>query len=871
MKNDPINSPGYPDVPVSTGSAEPALRQIFPDKELKQGLILFLLSGALFCLSGGNASGIFLNPLLFLFNMAPAAYYTVLLLLRGKMKWFWKAQPSPGEAHRLVAAMLWLISCFALNRSVSVFAESDPWLSVCILSLVPGLALYIFRADLPRFWSGCSYFFLALQLQLWIYFSLRLIPFYLFAIPGMTFMGIGFHALVPVWLSIALYKIVKRNFHGYKGVILPGLALPVVLAGIFIYHATVADRETNRITAQAARSEHLPQWVSAAQRLPATFANKQYLSRDLLYQTPGESFFSSNSGSLKKTHNPLVFLSALFTREPRLPGADRLQILKTWSQTPREREGIFAYLVNIPYAGKFLAPIDYRHGTERLLWSGANLTTREVKTGIEVYPEYRVAYTEKTFTIRNSAIENSRQEALYSFYLPEGSAVSSLSLWINGKEEKGFLTTRQKADSAYRAIVGVEARDPAVVHWQEGSRVTVRVFPCTNVEDRQFKIGITSPMQLVNGRLHYRNIQFGGPSPSGAPEDLSVRIHGTAGGFQTSVLDFSRKNQTYSRTGEYTPHWEFSLDAPPLVTTPFSFNGKNYSLRPYQEEYTGFIPATLYLDLNKSWTKTEFDSIIDQAPDAGLHVYDDGWQQLTPANRDELFERLSKLEFSLFPVHYIRNPETALLITKGTTVSPVLSDLKGSEFAGEMSRLAGKAAPLRTLVLGESLSPYQKTLKELRVLHIDHVLLPDLLLLLNHRQFIRNTEEHGGAMLVEEARMIITEDTTALKKSAAPDHLLRLFAYNHILQALGSRYFSGDSPAETLINEAETAYVVTPVSSLVVLESQKDYDRFDIKKSRNSLENAAMHKSGAVPEPHEWALIALLCLFILFTTYKHYV
>ncbi len=64
--------------------------------------------------------------------------------------------------------------------------------------------------------------------------------------------------------------------------------------------------------------------------------------------------------------------------------------------------------------------------------------------------------------------------------------------------------------------------------------------------------------------------------------------------------------------------------------------------------------------------------------------------------------------------------------------------------------------------------------------------------------------------------------------------------------------------------EAQKAYVVSPVSSMVVLETQKDYERFNIKDSQNSLNNASMKSKGAVPEPHEWALIIIACLVLLY-------
>jgi len=66
------------------------------------------------------------------------------------------------------------------------------------------------------------------------------------------------------------------------------------------------------------------------------------------------------------------------------------------------------------------------------------------------------------------------------------------------------------------------------------------------------------------------------------------------------------------------------------------------------------------------------------------------------------------------------------------------------------------------------------------------------------------------------------------------------------------------------VAEAAASYVVTPLSSLVVLEKQEDYDRFNIRDSNNSLKNASLEGKGAVPEPHEWALIVIGILLIVY-------
>ena len=94
---------------------------------------------------------------------------------------------------------------------------------------------------------------------------------------------------------------------------------------------------------------------------------------------------------------------------------------------------------------------------------------------------------------------------------------------------------------------------------------------------------------------------------------------------------------------------------------------------------------------------------------------------------------------------------------------------------------------------------------------------------------------------------------------------MRLFAYNQIMQKLGSSGLTKAYTDSTLVDEAHEAYVVSPVSSLVVLEKQADYDRFNIKDNGKSLKNASLKNNGAVPEPGEWAMIIIIAaVFVLF-------
>ena len=88
------------------------------------------------------------------------------------------------------------------------------------------------------------------------------------------------------------------------------------------------------------------------------------------------------------------------------------------------------------------------------------------------------------------------------------------------------------------------------------------------------------------------------------------------------------------------------------------------------------------------------------------------------------------------------------------------------------------------------------------------------------------------------------------------------------MNSMGGDYFIKDIIDDTWIRKAEEGYIVSPVSSLVVLESEEDYDRFGIEENRNTLGNAAQKGDGSAPEPHEWALIILFGAILLFGAWK---
>ncbi len=298
-----------------------------------------------------------------------------------------------------------------------------------------------------------------------------------------------------------------------------GISLVMLLIIAFVISWKLEVNEINRNYNKAERDagKSLPAWVRTAAKTPANWITERILKTDSRFGTsgifiPGRNLFW-NLPVIRRSndfrHDPLICIATFFEGNLDIPVEERLRMLQ--------------------------AVFNERHQSEERLWSGDDLYTQEVNTKIRIWPQYRISYTDMTVKVRcgyEEARWTREQEAIYSFYLPEGSAVTALSLWIDGVESPGILTTRQKADSAYTTIVGREMRDPSVLHWQEGNRVSVRVFPVMPGKYRKFRVGISTPLQMKRGRLEYQSVGMEGPLYTLAVQPVLVEMMGTANDLQ---------------------------------------------------------------------------------------------------------------------------------------------------------------------------------------------------------------------------------------------------------------------------------------------------------------------------------------------------
>jgi XrtN system VIT domain protein len=304
----------------------------------------------------------------------------------------------------------------------------------------------------------------------------------------------------------------------------------------------------------------------------------------------------------------------------------------------------------------------------------------------------------------------------------------------------------------------------------------------------------------------------------------------------------------------------------------FSFSGNAYTMQPYQLVREKVETRSVYLDVNAAWSSREFNDVLKLVAPRPAYVWlNDEMMQVGEDNRDECLKALQARRFSLFPLHRISSPATSLLISKSTPVSPSLADLQGSEFRRDLSEYLSMAGQpkVRLLNIGEELSPYLRSLKEYRVFRYEKGGIFLLKVLLDGGAFAADIESPDTVVIDQANMAIVRQDSlSAGKANTAPDHLMRLFAYNHIMQQTGKGLMTGSAGQDTLVTVAQQAHVVSPLSSLIVLETQKDYDRFNIKDKGNSLKNASMKSTGAVPEPHEWALIILVLLTLVYIKFR---
>lgn len=755
-----------------------------------------------------------------------------------------------------IALSLFYVGCFALNTEIQLFAPFSPVLTAyMILTQITMMALP-FLSWFGEIWKRLFIFFTGLSLVFTTYLMLYLSPTYPIGVIGLIAIGLSVHLFIPLFSFVQFIRLIRLNREDvkkYKRWFWAGVAVPLSILLLYMGVYATFKFKLNSVKQQYhSTSMDIPYWMYLRAHYTPSGAEEFFMQNPANVRM-SEGIIQSRADS----HLPMAIISELVFGKLKL--------------TDQELDALFANM----YA--------HRHENNPRLWSGRDLTTDTVRTQVEVFPEFRMAYVQKTIDVSNhaNATWGRDQEAIYTFHLPNGAAGTSLSLWIDGREEKAILSTKSKVRNAYSTIVGRERRDPAMMQWEDGNRLVVNIFPVRPDLPRKFKVGFTIPLEAYDDATGLNDIYFQGPDFSNGIETTQINIKGSdAVEFQNISSGLGANGQTLTGKGKIQDGWHLSWKSVPLSSEPFVFNGYAYKAREVKGNLKEFQPENIVLDVNNIWLKAEFDGIWSRRGNANIYIQkDDQLVLLSEQNHEEAFESESDKKFSVFRPFLLQkqniNPAKTLVITKSKRETPLLSDCANSSFYTEMANYhAQSEAPFKLFDLSMKSCSYVRSLDESGMANLVNGTLPELARMLEDQQFPDYPTE-ADEVFVNEAKMAIARTPVADNQTTtAPDHLMRAFGIERTMTHLAPFYFKRDSVLESSITLAREAYVVSPYSSLVSLESQADYDRFDLKRPEQdgfkSLGNASILGGGSVPEPEEWALIAMAILFFSWLIYKRF-
>ena len=738
----------------------------------------------------------------------------------------------------------WFIGCFCTNVFINIFENLPIWVYV-VTFLFCLSNFFIYGRFQDKYITPLFYFINGFSFLLIFYYTVYLIPIMPISFIGILGLGLGFYGLVPIIVVIShTYTLMNRLSGSKFNKLAFGSGIGIVLISFVIFTIQL-NRETSRINQNSItkifdnEKDDLPTYIRTSQNLSPNFFNEILLKKDIVYVTTDNFFEFRNFNSFgtkqyneRKTHNPFYNLAFLLTPDLELSVDDQINILKS--------------------------NFDKRLETEEQLWSGTELFTKNIKEDVKIYPNSRLAYSEITIDIACKEQTWNPQEAIYSFQLPEGSVATSLSLWVNGIERKGVLTTKEKAQAAYTKIVGVEQRDPSLMQWREGNKVVVRVFPIQFDLPRTFKCGFTTPLKVVGDKMNYESLKIKGPNLSQAATLSRIQVEGQKP-FESSK-DFELTDNYYINSSTGLDEWNAELAVVPTQQTSFKWKDKTYEVSAIEKEIEIFVPSEVVLDITQNWTSEEIESILKVKDRKYVVVKNYQKKEITLDNFETIVKEYKTLHYSLLPLYLLK--ENSLIITKNGNFSANFEELATSDYL-QKTKAQVRQKGLKAINLSEEINPFWQTLKEQNFVDYYDTDLQNCIQLIKENKYI-SFKESENAVNIDPAKVSIVETAEgSLTKSYGPDHIYRMYAFGKVLKEHVDHQ-EDSLQLNRYVDLAKEANIVTPISSLIVLETDEDYQNNGIEKNINTLGNASINNDGSVPEPHEWAMIIISLMALLY-------
>ncbi len=778
------------------------------------------------------------------------------------------------------------VCCFTLDLTVNFFGTYPMWWTIACGFTLATVAI----EPLAQRWVGRyrRAYLVAAGLAVAVLthqtlFFLSDLEMYGLGAVGLVLIGFGVLIFIPAILIVALsIHLVRYHFVGLRRRCFFGsLAAPALVTLVL---ATAYLFQLRTLRELATTGSDLPVTVHLLQYVDPGFPTKVALLGSAVYQSEASESWQRN----RLLHYPLAFWLLLCGEVD-----DTGQTL--------DRRRLVQFFENSS------------HRTEEQLWSGTEVRTPLVDVRHVVHASTRTVRSRYDLVATADVTQWSQNEAIYTLHLPPGATVTNSSLWVNGVEQPGRLTTKARAEQAYRAVVGQERRDPMLVQWRDGQTVSLRVFPIYTDLPRAFSVEVLSPLGTTGadyakgpGHLSIRPVHIEGPGLTWARSASDVLVDDADASAALFNAMSTEALAPQPRRFGYREHTHVLHDNDLAVTDSqpsFVHSGTRYTLE--RAKPVVFAPAAsavdaanaVYVDLTEGWTEADLYAIAEAADQLPVYVWradaegKNAWERLTGKHAFEGAAAFAKTRpRSFVPVYDLPSPRGALLVTRDQEQPFALEVIGSVEVKRRLDDFTCELRPranLSVFHVGDAAPPYLASLAEIGAVTLE---LGDLSTLTQRlRTGERRVSADGpGVVEFEGGHRRIVASPTHLPDSDGDPALMQLFAARQAMLASQTGELSADQQQER-IDIAQTANIVSPFSSLIVLENDADYARFGIDNrvgihrktpptqglplvvaptvvtpEPQLLDQVFADGSGSVPEPEEWALIFLGLLTVGF-------
>lgn len=506
--------------------------------------------------------------------------------------------------------------------------------------------------------------------------------------------------------------------------------------------------------------------------------------------------------------------------------------------------------------------------------AGLNLVSSRMDGSISA--DDAVAYLEWIVEFRNTS--GTQREARMELALPPGGVVSRASLWVNGEEREAAYGGRGQVREAYRQVAVVQRRDPLLVTTKGADRVLAQAFPVPPSGTIKFKIGITAPLdlhdpdkaRLVLPAIVDRNFSFGEHVNHGLWLESKTPLTASA-----ASLKVTKPDADLYRLKGMVNDKELAR-ARPSVSAMRNPGARARAARIDDGEII----------------RQQVTTSPSSVPDAMIVVID-GSVQLGDI-RSGVIEAIDTIpETARVGIMIAQEPPLSLPVAPWTMEQKkkAVTLIKNARFVGGQDNTPALADALLALengpnamllwVHGPQPVAFSGSASQLEQVSTRLTHLPDVVLYgvePGPNQALPDTPWAWGARSLPQSGAVAADladffvrtfnpQRIVIKRKQIPSsegvdagsqHIARLWAKDRVLTLMSEDAEKNRKEATAL---AARYHLVTPVSGAVVLETRQQF-------RANGLTPATKAKLPTVPEPHEWALLIIACLMLLWLAWR---